>query len=98
MSLYETPYYYQVAFSYRDISKEVAFFEQCIRRFSKINIKEVIEIGCGPSPYLLEFTKRGYSFAGLDRSKEMLDYSIQKAKKEGMAIKTIHADMRKLET
>ena len=98
MSLYEKPYYYDVAFSFRDISKELDFFEQCVKKYSKINVEEVIEIGCGPSPYLLEFDKRGYSFAGLDKSKEMLDYSLEKAKEEGIPIKTIHADMSEFET
>lgn len=98
MSLYENPYYYEVAFSYRDISKEVNFFEQCIKQYSKINVKEVIEIGCGPSPYMLELINRKYFFTGLDNSKVMLDYAIEKAKKEGITIKTIHADMRDFKT
>jgi SAM-dependent methyltransferase len=98
MSLYKTPYYYDVAFGFRDISKEVDFFEQCIRTYSKIPVKDVLEIACGPSPYMIELAKCGYSFTGLDNSREMLDYSMENAKKEGIAMKTIHADMREFET
>lgn len=94
MSLYENPYYYDLAFSYRDIRREVDFFEECIKKFSKIKVKKVLDIGCGPSPYLLELAKRGYAFTGLDKSKEMLEYSVKKAEKAGIKIKTIHADMR----
>ncbi len=94
MSLYESPYYYDVAFSFRDIRREVDFFERCIEKFSKIRVKKVLEIGCGPSPYLLELAKRGYVFTGLDKSKKMLEYSVEKANKAGTKIKTIHADMR----
>lgn len=44
MSLYEKPYYYDVAFSFRDIRKEVGFFEQCIRKFSKIKVEKVLGV------------------------------------------------------
>lgn len=93
-SLYENPYYYDVAFSFRDIRKEVDFFAQCIKKFSKIKVKKVLDIGCGPSPYLLELARHGYVFTGLDKSKKMLEYSVEKAEKAGIKIKTIHTDMR----
>ncbi|MEM3565811.1 MAG: class I SAM-dependent methyltransferase [Candidatus Bathyarchaeia archaeon] len=92
--VYENPFYYDVAFSFRDIAKEVDFFEECIKRFSKIKVKRVLDVGCGPSPYMLELIKRGYSFTGLDISKPMLNYSLEKAKKAGVEIEVIHADMR----
>jgi len=94
LSIYDNPFYYDVAFSFRDISKEVGFFERCFRKFSKIEVKKVLDIGCGPSPYMMELAKRGYAFAGLDLSKPMLEYSLKKARKAGIKIKTIHADMR----
>jgi len=94
MRLYENPFYYDIAFSFRDIRKEVDFFEQCIDKFSKIKVKKVLDIGCGPSPYLIELSKRGYSFTGLDKSREMLEYSLKKADKAGIKTKVIYADMR----
>jgi len=94
LDLYDNAFYYDVAFGFRDIRREVDFFELCIKKFSKIEVKKVLDIGCGPSPYMLELLKRGYSFTGLDLSKAMLDYSLEKAKKAGTKIKTIHADMR----
>lgn len=94
MSLYENPFYYDIAFSFRDVRKEVDFFEQCINKFSKIKVKKVLEIGCGPSPYLIELGKRGYSFTGLDKSRAMLKYSLEKAHKAGIKLEIIHADMR----
>jgi len=96
--LYDSPFYYDVAFGFRDISKEVDFFEECIRKFSKIKVNRVLDIGCGPSPYMLELVKRGYVFTGLDLSSAMLDYSLKKARKAGIKIKTIHADMRSFKT
>jgi SAM-dependent methyltransferase len=92
--VYDNPFYYDVAFSFRDISKEVDFFDKCIKKFSKTKVKKVLDIGCGPSPYMVELTRRGYAFTGLDLSKPMLDYSLDKARKSGIKIATIQADMR----
>lgn len=92
--VYENPFYYGVAFGFRNIAKEVDFLEECIKRFSKIRVKRVLDIGCGPSPYMLELVKRGYSFAGLDIGRAMLDYSLEKASMAGVEIEVIHADMR----
>jgi 2-polyprenyl-3-methyl-5-hydroxy-6-metoxy-1,4-benzoquinol methylase len=97
-NIYDNPFYYDVAFGFRDINREVNFFEECIRKFSKIKVKKVLDIGCGPSPYMLELAKRGYAFTGLDISKPMLNYTLKKARKAGIKIKTIHADMRSFKT
>jgi len=98
LDLYDSPFYYDVAFGFRDIRKEVDFFEECIRKFSKTKVDKVLDIGCGPSPYMLELAKRGYAFTGLDLSSAMLDYSLKKASKAGIKIETIHADMRSFKT
>jgi len=98
LDLYDYPSYYEVAFSFRDIGREVDFFERCIEKFSKVKVKEVLDIGCGPSPYMLELVKRGYAFTGLDLSKAMLEYSLEKARKAGIKISTINADMRSFKT
>ena len=94
MSLYENPYYYDLAFSFRDIKREVDFFEECIKKFSMVKVRKVLDVGCGTSPYLVELARRGYLFTGLDKSREMLEYSAARAKKAGVEIKTVHADMR----
>jgi len=44
IDLYDSPFYYDIAFGFRDISKEVDFFEECIRRFSKIKANKVLDI------------------------------------------------------
>ena len=47
---------------------------------------------------MIELSKRGYAFTGLDISRAMLDYSLEMAKKAGIEMKTIHADMRNFKT
>ena len=91
--LYNNPKYYEIAFSFRDISAEVDLFEECFKRFSRIPIKSVLELGCGSCPHMEELVKRGYQYSGLDISKAMLEYSREKAKRIGAQVNLIHADM-----
>jgi len=73
-SIYNYPRYYEIAFSYRDIRKEVNFLEKCIHRYSKIKVKNILEIACGPAPYLIELLTHGYNYTGLDQNQRMLNY------------------------
>ena len=59
--LYANPKYYDLAFcSFRDTKHEVDVIEECIHRYSRIPVKRVLEIACGPSPNLKELVQRGY--------------------------------------
>ncbi|MCJ7577967.1 MAG: class I SAM-dependent methyltransferase, partial [candidate division Zixibacteria bacterium] len=91
--LYDNPKYYEIAFSFRDIPAEVDVFEECFKRFSKVSVKSVLELGCGNSPHMEELIKRGYQYSGLDLSQAMLDYSREKALRIGAESNLIHANM-----
>ncbi len=91
--LYDNPRYYEIAFSFRDISAEVDVFEECFRRFAQIPVKSVLELGCGHSPHMEELTKRGYQYNGLDLSKAMLEYSRGKALRIGAQVNLIQGNM-----
>ncbi|MBI4726308.1 class I SAM-dependent methyltransferase [candidate division TA06 bacterium] len=80
--LYANPKYYEIAFSFCDITKEVDVFQKCIAQYSKIPVKSVLELGCGNSPHLLELLKRGYRYTGIDLSREMLEFSKSKVSEE----------------
>lgn len=94
MNVYSKPLYYEIAFSFIDVKKQVALFEKFIQKYSKIKVRRVLDIACGPSPQLIELAKRGYKAIGLDISLQMLKYLQQKAKEEKIKIETIKADMR----
>lgn len=94
MNLYNHPRYYEVAFSYRDIKREVGLFEECFHRHSKIPVRRVLDIGCGPSPHLEELTQRGYEYIGLDINKVMLDFALKKTKALNISATFIQADMQ----
>jgi SAM-dependent methyltransferase len=91
--LYDNPKYYEIAFSFRDISAEVDLFQTCIKRFSHIPVKSVLELGCGNCPHMEELVRRGYQYSGLDISRAMLEYSAEKAKGMGAEVDLMYADM-----
>jgi len=91
--LYDHPIYYDIAFSFRDISSEVDVFEACIRRFSRIPVKSVLELGCGTAPHLEELSRRGYHYHGLDIKEVMLEYVKQKARSIDAEIKLVNGNM-----
>jgi ubiquinone/menaquinone biosynthesis C-methylase UbiE len=93
MNVYKSPLYYEVAFSFVDEKKQVDLFETHVKEFSKIKIKRVLDVACGPGLQLRELAKRGYESVGLDNSEEMLQYLRQKTKEDGTEIETVKADM-----
>ena len=91
--VYSVPRYYEIAFSYRDIPKEVDLLEECMRRFSRVKVERVLELGCGPGIHMEELCGRGYEYVGLDISREMLDYARAKAEAKGLRAEFVLADM-----
>jgi SAM-dependent methyltransferase len=94
VSVYDHPLYYEIAFSYQEVKRQVDFFETVAQRFCRREIRRFLDIACGPSPQLREIAKRGYEAVGLDVSPKMLDYLNQKAVEEGLKIETVESDMR----
>jgi ubiquinone/menaquinone biosynthesis C-methylase UbiE len=97
MSVYNQPLYYEIAFSFVDIKKQIDLFEEIIEKYSRVKVRRVFDIACGPSLQLRELAKRGYEAIGLDISPQMLDYLMEKAEEEGIKITTIQADMANFE-
>ncbi len=92
-AVYNEPLYYEIAFSFVDASKQVDLFEKFIDNYSKVKVRRVLDIACGPSLQLREIAKRGYEAIGLDLSPQMLEYLKRKAKEEGVKIETVKASM-----
>jgi SAM-dependent methyltransferase len=93
MDIYKRPLYYEIAFSFFDVKKQVDTFEGIIREFSKVKVRRFLDVACGPSLQLREIARRGYEAVGLDLAPEMLGYLSEKAKEEGVKIETVQADM-----
>lgn len=95
MQVYNNPKYYEIAFSFRDISKEVDFIEQVIAKESRIPVKTFLEIASGNSSHMKELCKRGYGYIGLELSKQMIEYSREIIKKSVLPAEIVGGDMIK---
>jgi len=93
MDVYGHPQYYEIAFSFFDVKKQVDSFEAIIEKFSRTRVRRVLDIACGPSLQLRELARRGYRAVGLDIAPEMLAYVSDRAKEERLRIETVQADM-----
>jgi len=85
--------YYEIAFGFVDVVRQVDLFEKFIEKHSKIGARRFLDIGCGPALQLREIARRGYEAVGLDASSQMLDYLRERGEEEGTEIETILADM-----
>ena len=93
MNVYQRPEYYEIAFSFRDLRKEVDFFQAAIRKFSTIKVRSVFELGAGTCPYLEEWHRRGYHHFGLDASPEMIGFSRRRAQELRAALSLFRGNM-----
>jgi SAM-dependent methyltransferase len=93
MNVYQRPEYYEIAFSFRNLRKEVDFFEAAIRKFSRVKVRSVFELGAGICPYLEEWHRRGYRSFGLDTSREMIEFSRRKARELQADLTLFRGDM-----
>ncbi|MEN6645096.1 MAG: class I SAM-dependent methyltransferase [Armatimonadia bacterium] len=91
--VYQQPRYYDLAFSFVNIPEQVDLFEAFIAAYSRIGVRSVLDLCCGPSRQLSEFARRGYRATGLDLSEEMLSYLAARAEREGVPVETFQADI-----
>jgi len=92
-TLYETPAYYALAFSYRDIAEEVDVMEDLIRRHSRRSVGRVLEVCCGHAPHMREWVGRGYEYTGIDLSPSMVAHAVACAADTGGKAEILRADM-----
>lgn len=92
MKVYSKPLYYDIAFDFVNIKKQIRLFESFIKKYSHISVRRLLDVGCGPSSQLLEFAEQGYQSVGLDASAEMIKYLKDKAINKGVNLETVKAN------
>lgn len=92
-NIYRHAEYYEIAFGFVNPRTSVDTLEAFIREHSKIEVRTVLDICCGPALQLREFARRGYQAIGLDCSEPMLQYLRRKADEEHVNVETVNADM-----
>lgn len=93
--IYNQPKYYEIAFSFVDAEKQVKLFEKFIKKYSKIEVKKILDIACGPALQLREFAKKNYISTGIDFNPQMVNYLKNISREERFKINAIKADMNK---
>jgi SAM-dependent methyltransferase len=85
---------YDIAFGDRDFVDECNFLEWCLAHHSSLNAQHsFLELACGPARHAREFARRGWRAVGLDLSPDMLDYACKGAKRDGVFLETVAANM-----
>jgi SAM-dependent methyltransferase len=82
--LFNTPRYYDVAFSW-DPSSEIAIFEEIFRNHVDFKVLRILEPCCGAGRFLTSLPKHGYHIVGYDNSPEMIEYARMRIEKEGLS-------------
>lgn len=72
------------------------FLEKCFKRFSRIPVREVLDLGCGTGGITRILAQSGYDMVGVDISTEMLSVA-QNAAEKDVDIRYICQDMRSLD-
>lgn len=72
--IYDYPLYYEIAFSFVNLDKQLQFFANLIQNFGRKKLKNILDICCGPSYQLTKYAEMGFFVAGLDNNKKMLSY------------------------
>jgi len=93
--IYNQPKYYELAFSFIDAKKQINLFERFIKKYSKVKIKNVLDVACGPALQLRELARRGYDTTGIDCSYSMVNYLKKISIADNLKINVIKADMNK---
>lgn len=88
-NVYKKPLYYDIAFSFVDVQKQIKEFQSLWKKYGKRKVKNVLDLGCGHSPHLIELAKLGFSCTGLDLSTQMLEYLKSQARTEGVELKLV---------
>jgi SAM-dependent methyltransferase len=90
---YGTARYYDVAFAYRDVPAEVDFFLACAERWGA-PVKRALELCSGPGEHARELARRGVAGVALDLSAPMVELCVERARREGLPVAGMIADMR----
>lgn len=75
---------------YENTSKSI---EKIFIKHSSINVKSILDVGCGTGSYTLIFA-RHYDLTGIDLSEEMLETANLKKKNNDSSAYFVHMDMR----
>ncbi len=81
---------------YEGASRKLRFIEQSVQWIEQTTpshrYPKLLDIGCGPGLYAERFCKAGYKVTGLDFSRRSIEYAINSANKQNLAIVYMYQD------
>jgi len=92
--IYENPWLYDLAFSFRDIPQECDGLTALAVEHGVSEPRRVVELACGPAHHLREFSRRGADAVGIDLSAVMLGYAKRLCRADGVRVALRKGDMR----
>jgi len=85
---------YDLLYEEKDYDGECNLIEKIMKKYSKIPVHSILDLGCGTGNHSLRLAERGYQVTGVDRSKEMLDIAKEKAGKKNVTFSLYQSDIR----
>lgn len=64
---------YDVLYQEKDYESECTMIEEAFRRYSRLPVKSILDLGCGTGNHAIPMARKGYKVTGVDRSQQMLD-------------------------
>lgn len=86
--------YYDKLYGDKDYEQECDFIEDVFKRFSRIPVRSVLDVGCGTGGHLIPLAVRGSQLTGVDSSESMLAIARRKLRARGSQASIHHADAR----
>jgi 2-polyprenyl-3-methyl-5-hydroxy-6-metoxy-1,4-benzoquinol methylase len=86
--------YYDLLYKDKDYEGECDFIEQTFQKYSKLKVKNILELGCGTGGHAIPLARRKYEITGLDASTVMLNTAKEKRSKLGLKIDFRFSDIR----
>jgi SAM-dependent methyltransferase len=92
-AFYDDAHAYDVAFSYRDVEAELDFLLAAAARHGRGPVGSFLELAAGPGYHAVAAARRGLQATALDLSAPMVARALDKARRAGVAVTGVVADM-----
>jgi SAM-dependent methyltransferase len=91
-TIYDHPLYYDILFGW-DRTQEADFYESVFEHYGITKQDALLEVACGTGQVGRVLATRGWQFTGLDSRESMLAFLSEQVRLQGVAARTLCADM-----
>jgi len=98
MSVFKKQYaeFYDYLYQNKDYERECDFIEAAFKKYG-CRVKTILDLGCGTGGHALILSQRGFNVVGVDKSEEMLNIAICKARKDNLSAEFIQGDITNID-